>query len=98
MKNFWYNNWWFFLYIISILFWFENSSRSYTTIKKQLNNEINHLYNNKKMYLALNQTLRSNVFSQKDSNFVQLVLMEFLGLTPAKSKKIFFNPTTTELR
>lgn len=83
-------SWWTILFFLVCLFAYDQAAKRRNLEEEKLRGKLSHLQHEKAEALSLQKELRQEIASQEDEGWIELVLMQKLGLVPEGQTKIYF--------
>jgi hypothetical protein len=83
-------SWWTILFFLISLFAYDQAAKRRGREEQNLREKLRQLCTSHQEALALQQELKREIVSQNDENWIELVLMQKLGLVPEGQTKVHF--------
>jgi len=83
-------SWWTILFFLVCLFSYDQAAKRRGREETKLSNKLHQLQKEKEEALCVQAELRREIASQEDENWIELVLMQKLGLVPEGQTKVHF--------
>lgn len=77
-------------FALAAMAWYEWGVEQYSQLHRQFDSQLHALEQQKEAYLAVQAALQQQVNSQSDPEWVEMVLIQELGLLPQGHDKVFF--------
>lgn len=84
------NSWWVLLFVSLCLFVYDQAAKKKKEEIAFLEKKLSHLNQEKETLLSQREDLKLRIASQKDPDWVELVLMKKLGVVPKGKLKVYF--------
>jgi hypothetical protein len=83
-------SWWTILFFLVCLFAYDQAAKTRGREEEKLRNKLSQLQKEKEGALSLQVELKREIACQDDENWIELVLMQKLGLVPEGQTKVLF--------
>ncbi|MGZ3633530.1 MAG: hypothetical protein ACXU9U_05020 [Parachlamydiaceae bacterium] len=90
LKKHLFDSWWVFFFALLCFICYEQEVKAWKAQYKILSLRLGELQNERKIALRLKTELKEQIQSQNDPEWIELVLMNKLGLVPEGQKKVIF--------
>jgi hypothetical protein len=90
LKKHLFDSWWVFFFALLCFICYEQGVKAWKTQHKILSFRLNELQNEYEVALRRKTELKEQIQSQNDPEWIELVLMNKLGLVPEGQKKVIF--------
>jgi hypothetical protein len=84
------DSWWVFFFALLCFFCYEQGVKVWNVQFKTLSKRLDDLRTDKEVALRLQDELSSQIESQNEVEWIELTLMNKLGLVPEGQKKVYF--------